>query len=105
MYIPNLQQNEVAMVTLFVIHDINRTYVRKVSLSAAVSLGPAYIHINPGPPLHLRPISINTMLPRQPVRLILSLSQVIMGEVGSAGLMMSSCPGWFSDFLLLREIM
>ena len=70
-----------------------------VSLSAAVSLGPAYIQISPGPPLHLRPISMNTMLPRQPVRLILSRSQVTIG-VGSAGLIMSSCPGWFSDILL-----
>ena len=75
-----------------------------VSLRAAVSFGPAYIHTSPGPPWQRLPISMNTMFPRQPVLLILSLSQVTMGVEGSAKLMMSSCPGWLSLPRLLKAM-
>lgn len=61
-------------------------YLWSVSLRAWASLNPVYIQTRPGPPSHLRPISINTRWPVFPVLLILSLSQETSGVEGSAGL-------------------
>lgn len=78
------------------------TYAWSVSLRAAVSLGPAYIQTSPAPPWQRLPISMNTMLPRQPVLLILSLSQVTTGVWRSAKLIISSWPVWFWGLRLFK---
>ena len=77
------------------------TNLCNVSLKLFVSAGVEHIHISPGPPSHLRPISMNIRLPRLPVRRILDASHVTMGSM-SMGLMILSIAALFEDRELCR---